>query len=235
MTQNLRDSRQAEKDWDIDRLKKMDSRVFETLQQVSKNCIDAGNKPTVLSVGEGSGADAQKIYVEKLNAKVTATDATDVMLEFAGKRYASSNIEFVQDTWPDLALLRHRQFDIVISNRVLQELNHEEQKRAIKRAISLTKTGGALLIVYQAKKTREGQFPVDEEAIAASLNSLNAERDSEHLVTFSFRTSDARYETMPALDGSARVERILEISVQQKAVVKPILHKVKKPDRSFGR
>jgi ubiquinone/menaquinone biosynthesis C-methylase UbiE len=124
MTQNLRDSRQAEKDWDIDRLKKMDSRVFETLQQVSKNCIDAGNKPTVLSVGEGSGADAQKIYVEKLNAKVTATDATDVMLEFAGKRYASSNIEFVQDTLPDLALLRHRQFDIVISNRVLQELNH---------------------------------------------------------------------------------------------------------------
>jgi SAM-dependent methyltransferase len=85
--QNLREPEQAEKDWKRDRLAKMDSNVLSRLRSVAQRYRNQGKQPALLSIGEGSGADAQRIYVEQLNARVTATDATDVMTKFSEPPY----------------------------------------------------------------------------------------------------------------------------------------------------
>ena len=221
MAQNLRNEQQAAKDWAVDRLQKMDRVVFSRLQAAAQQCAQRGARPTLLTIGEGSGADAQKIYVERLNAQVTAVDAAPTMQTFAGSHYSEKDIAFIQDSWPKLSKLGSQPFDIVISNRVLQEIKPEEQMAAIKRALELSKPGGEIIIIYQAKKTREGQFTVDERALAAGLEQLNAQRNTAHPYQFAFWKSDATGELAAALDGSAREEHVLHITMPRAHAISP--------------
>jgi SAM-dependent methyltransferase len=123
----------------------------------------------ILDVGAGTGRDAA--WLASLGHRVVAVEPTDAMRVGAMKLHPSPAIEWLDDSLPDLALLRSRGelFDLILLSAVWMHFDAEERGQAMASLAALLRVGDTLIM-----RVRHGPVPPgrrmfeipDEETIA---------------------------------------------------------------------
>jgi SAM-dependent methyltransferase len=108
----------------------------------------------VLDIGAGTGRDAA--WFASQGHRVVAVEPTDAMRIPAMVLHASPRIEWLNDSLPDLALLRPRveTFDLVMLTAVWMHLNDRLRQRAMPKVAALMRAGGIMIM-----KIRHGPVP----------------------------------------------------------------------------
>ena len=108
----------------------------------------------ILDIGAGTGRDAA--WFASQGHRVVAVEPTDAMRIPAMALHPSPRIEWLDDSLPDLALLRAHgaTFDLVMLTAVWMHLGEAERRRAMPNLASLVRAGGAVIM-----KIRHGPVP----------------------------------------------------------------------------
>jgi protein-L-isoaspartate O-methyltransferase len=108
----------------------------------------------VLDIGSGTGRDAA--WLASLGHEVVAVEPTDVMRSRATALHTSPSITWVDDSLPDLALLRTRaqRFDLVMLTAVFMHLDRDQRVRAMPNIVSQLVPNGRLIM-----RLRHGPVP----------------------------------------------------------------------------
>jgi SAM-dependent methyltransferase len=109
----------------------------------------------VLDIGSGTGRDAA--WFASQGHRVVAVEPTDAMRLPAMALHPSPRIEWLNDSLPDLALLRSRgeRFDVVMLSAVWMHLDEAQRRRAMPNLAALVRAGGVVIM-----KIRHGPVPV---------------------------------------------------------------------------
>jgi SAM-dependent methyltransferase len=109
----------------------------------------------VLDIGSGTGRDAA--WFASQGHRVVAVEPTDAMRIPAMALHPSPAIEWLNDSLPDLALLRTRgeTFDLVMLTAVWMHLDEGQRRRAMPNLASLVHGGGTMIMMI-----RHGPVPV---------------------------------------------------------------------------
>jgi SAM-dependent methyltransferase len=109
----------------------------------------------VLDIGSGTGRDAA--WLASLGHRVVAVEPTSAMRIPAMALHPSSRIEWLDDSLPDLALLRARgvSFDLVMLTAVWMHLDAAQRRQAMPNVAALARPGGTVIM-----KVRHGPVPV---------------------------------------------------------------------------
>jgi SAM-dependent methyltransferase len=123
----------------------------------------------VLDIGSGTGRDAA--WLAAMGHRVVAVEPTAAMRIPAMALHPSPRIEWLDDSLPDLAVLRTRgeTFDLVMLTAVWMHLDEAQRSRAMPNVASLVRPGGAMIM-----RVRHGPVPpgrrmfeiTDDETIA---------------------------------------------------------------------
>ncbi len=118
---------------------------------------------TLLDIGAGTGADAASFA--DLGHRVVAVEPTDELRLAGMALHPSPQIEWVNDSLPNLVETRKRgqQFDIVTMIGVWMHLNAEERQQAMPQVVSLIRRGGRLIL-----SLRHGPVPPGRRMFAVS-------------------------------------------------------------------
>lgn len=118
---------------------------------------------TILDIGAGTGADAASFA--DLGHRVVAVEPTDELRLAGMALHPSQQIEWVNDSLPDLVETRKRgqQFDIVTMIGVWMHLDAEERQQAMPQVVSLIRRGGLLIL-----SLRHGPVPPGRRMFAVS-------------------------------------------------------------------
>lgn len=108
----------------------------------------------VLDIGSGTGRDAA--WLASQGHRVVAVEPTDAMRVPAMALHPSPAIEWLNDSLPDLAVLRSRRlsFDVVLLSAVWMHLDARQRRRAMPNLASLVGSRGVLIM-----KIRHGPVP----------------------------------------------------------------------------
>jgi SAM-dependent methyltransferase len=108
----------------------------------------------VLDIGSGTGRDAA--WFASLGHRVVAVEPTDAMRVPAMARHPSPSIEWLDDSLPDLALMRARgeRFDLVMLTAVWMHLDAVQRSQAMPNLAALLSGGGTMIM-----KIRHGPVP----------------------------------------------------------------------------
>jgi SAM-dependent methyltransferase len=108
----------------------------------------------ILDIGSGTGRDAA--WFASIGHRVVAAEPTDAMRLPAMALHPSPQIEWLNDSLPDLALLlpRGEQFDLVMLTAVWMHLDEEQRRRAMPNLAALVRPGGAVIMMI-----RHGPIP----------------------------------------------------------------------------
>jgi SAM-dependent methyltransferase len=100
----------------------------------------------ILDVGAGIGRDAS--VLSDLGHVVIAVEPTAAFRAAGQSRYPSSNITWLDDSLPRLAVLGHQpeQFDVVLASAVWHHLSALEQQLALVRVSTLLRANGVLAL-----------------------------------------------------------------------------------------
>ena len=119
---------------------------------------------TVLDLGSGSGRDAAALA--KLGHSVVAVEPVSEFIESAKRTHPSENIEWVQDSLPNIPLLSPTQkFSFILCHGVWQHLDQVSRLSALKRISGLLTDGGQLALALRHGPAGQGTyyFPSDSE------------------------------------------------------------------------
>jgi len=108
----------------------------------------------VLDIGSGTGRDAAWFAAQ--GHRVVAVEPTDAMRIPAMALHPSPQIEWLNDSLPDLAGVRARgeSFDLVMLSAVWMHLDAEQRAQAMPNLASLVRPGGTVIM-----KIRHGPVP----------------------------------------------------------------------------
>ncbi len=108
----------------------------------------------ILDIGSGTGRDAA--WFASMGHRVVAVEPTDAMRIPAMALHPSPQIEWLNDSLPDLALLRTRgeRFDVVMLTAVWMHLDAEQRGQAMPNVAALVRPGGVVIM-----KIRHGPVP----------------------------------------------------------------------------
>ncbi len=108
----------------------------------------------VLDVGSGTGRDAA--WFASMGHRVVAVEPTDAMRLPAMSLHPSPQIEWLNDSLPELALVRTRgeRFDLVMLTAVWMHLDAQQRQRAMPHLAALVREGGTVIM-----KIRHGPVP----------------------------------------------------------------------------
>jgi SAM-dependent methyltransferase len=108
----------------------------------------------VLDIGSGTGRDAA--WFASMGHRVVAVEPTDAMRLPAMALHPSPQIEWLNDSLPELALLRRRgeRFDLVMLTAVWMHLDAQQRQRAMPNLAALVREGGTVIM-----KIRHGPVP----------------------------------------------------------------------------
>ena len=108
----------------------------------------------VLDIGSGTGRDAA--WFASMGHRVVAVEPTDAMRLPAMALHPSPQIEWLNDSLPELALVRRRgeRFDLVMLTAVWMHLDEGQRRRAMPNLASLVRGGGMMIM-----KIRHGPVP----------------------------------------------------------------------------
>ena len=103
----------------------------------------------VLDIGAGTGRDAAGFAA--LGHRVVAVEPTAEMRCGAMALHPSPEIEWLDDSLPDLASLRARgeQFDLVMMTAVWMHLDKPQRPRAIPNVAALVREGGVMIMTLR--------------------------------------------------------------------------------------
>jgi SAM-dependent methyltransferase len=103
----------------------------------------------ILDIGSGTGRDAAWFAAQ--GHRVVAVEPTDAMRLPAMALHPSPRIEWLDDSLPDLALLRTRgeRFDVVMLTAVWMHLDARQRELAMPNLASLVRTGGAVIMLIR--------------------------------------------------------------------------------------
>jgi len=108
----------------------------------------------ILDIGSGTGRDAA--WFAALGHRVVAVEPTDAMRIPAMALHPSTAIEWLDDSLPDLALLRTRgeKFELVMLTAVWMHLDEAQRRRAMPHLAALARKDGTVIM-----KIRHGPVP----------------------------------------------------------------------------
>jgi SAM-dependent methyltransferase len=108
----------------------------------------------VLDIGSGTGRDAA--WFASLGHRVVAVEPTEALRLSAMALHPSPQIEWLDDSLPDLANLRSRgeTFDLVMLTAVWMHLDEPQRRRAMPNLADLMRAGGTVIM-----KVRHGPVP----------------------------------------------------------------------------
>jgi SAM-dependent methyltransferase len=108
----------------------------------------------VLDIGSGTGRDAA--WFAGRGHSVVAVEPTAAMRLPAMALHPSPRIDWLNDSLPDLALLRNRRetFDLVMLTAVWMHLDQAQRKQAMPNLAALARSGGTVVM-----KIRHGPAP----------------------------------------------------------------------------
>ncbi|MCP3477280.1 class I SAM-dependent methyltransferase [Bradyrhizobium sp. CCGUVB1N3] len=103
----------------------------------------------VLDIGAGTGRDAA--WFADMGHHVVAVEPTDALRLGAIARHPSPAIEWLNDSLPDLALLRRRNatFDLVMLTAVWMHLDIEQRRRAMPNLASRVADDGMVIMTLR--------------------------------------------------------------------------------------
>ena len=103
----------------------------------------------VLDIGSGTGRDAAWFAAQ--GHRVVAVEPTDALRLPAMALHPSPRIEWLNDSLPDLALLRTRgeRFDVVMLTAVWMHLDAQQRRQAMPNLASLVRAGGAVIMMIR--------------------------------------------------------------------------------------
>jgi SAM-dependent methyltransferase len=108
----------------------------------------------ILDIGSGTGRDAA--WFASLGHRVVAVEPTDALRLPAMALHPSPQIEWLNDSLPELALVRTRgeRFDLVMLTAVWMHLDARQRQRAMPNLAALVREGGTVIM-----KIRHGPVP----------------------------------------------------------------------------
>jgi SAM-dependent methyltransferase len=108
----------------------------------------------VLDVGAGTGRDAA--WFASMGHRVTAVEPTEAMRLPAMKLHPSPAIEWLDDSLPELALVRRRgePFDLILLSAVWMHFDSAQRREAMASLAALLRRGGTLIM-----RVRHGPVP----------------------------------------------------------------------------
>jgi SAM-dependent methyltransferase len=108
----------------------------------------------VLDVGAGTGRDAA--WFASMGHRVTAVEPTEAMRLPAMKLHPSPAIEWLDDSLPELALVRSRGelFDLILLSAVWMHFDAAQRREAMASLAALLRRGGTLIM-----RVRHGPVP----------------------------------------------------------------------------
>ncbi|PTB22718.1 SAM-dependent methyltransferase [Trinickia symbiotica] len=104
------------------------------------------NPSTVLDIGAGIGTDAAAFAA--MGHSVVAVEPVDQLRNAGMELHSSPRIEWVDDSLPDLPLLRSRKrpFELAMLTAVWMHLDEEERRRSMANVSALLSGGGMLIM-----------------------------------------------------------------------------------------
>ena len=123
----------------------------------------------ILDIGSATGRDAAALAA--LGHNVVAVEPTDALRRRAAVLHPSSQIEWLDDSLPDLVLLtgRGEDFDVVMLTAVWMHLDEAQRLRAMPILARLLRVGGVLTLTLRHGPVPPGRRMFDvsaEETIA---------------------------------------------------------------------
>jgi SAM-dependent methyltransferase len=108
----------------------------------------------ILDVGAGTGRDAA--WFAEMGHRVTAVEPTEAMRLPAMKLHPSPAIEWLDDSLPELALVRSRgePFDLILLSAVWMHFDSAQRREAMAALAALLRKGGTLIM-----RVRHGPVP----------------------------------------------------------------------------
>jgi SAM-dependent methyltransferase len=108
----------------------------------------------ILDIGSGTGRDAG--WFASMGHRVVAVEPTDALRLPAMALHPSPQIEWLNDSLPELALVRRRgeSFDLVMLTAVWMHLDAQQRQRAMPNLAALVREGGTVIM-----KIRHGPVP----------------------------------------------------------------------------
>ena len=118
----------------------------------------------ILDIGSGTGRDAAAFAA--MGHSVVAVEPTDELRMRAVALHPSSNIEWVNDSLPDLAAVaaRGEEFDLVMLTAVWMHLDAEQRRRAMPRVARLLRSGGTMIMSLRHGPVPRGRRMFDVSA-----------------------------------------------------------------------
>jgi SAM-dependent methyltransferase len=116
----------------------------------------------VLDIGSGTGRDAAALAA--MGHRVVALEPTDEMRMRAVALHPSRQIEWLDDSLPDLrhALGLGKRFDVIMMTAVWMHLDQPQRRRAMPSVASLVRAGGVMMMSLRHGPVPMGRrmFPV---------------------------------------------------------------------------
>jgi SAM-dependent methyltransferase len=138
----------------------------------------------ILDIGSGTGRDAAAFAA--LGHRVVAVEPTGELRSRAMALHPSPSIEWLDDSLPDLAVLRGREegFDLVMLTAVWMHLTEGERRRAMPRASSLLAPAGVMIM-----SLRHGPVPTGRRMFEVTADeTVRLARDAGLRLEFEQRT-----------------------------------------------
>jgi SAM-dependent methyltransferase len=131
----------------------------------------------VLDIGSGTGRDAA--WFAASGHRVVAVEPTDEMRLPAMALHPSPGIEWLNDSLPDLALLRARgeSFDLIMLTAVWMHFDPQQRQRAMPNLASLLGEGGVMIMKIRHGPVPPGrrmfEIPAEETIALARMHGLH--------------------------------------------------------------
>jgi SAM-dependent methyltransferase len=131
----------------------------------------------ILDIGSGTGRDAA--WFASQGHRVVAVEPADAMRIPAMALHPSPAIEWLDDSLPDLALLRSRglSFDVVLLSAVWMHLDAGQRRRAMPNLAALLPAGGVMIVKIRHGPVPPGrrmfEVPIEETIELARMKNLH--------------------------------------------------------------
>ena len=131
----------------------------------------------ILDIGSGTGRDAA--WFASRGHRVVAVEPTDALRIPAMALHPSPAIEWLDDSLPDLAVLRSRRlaFDVVLLSAVWMHLDAGHRRRAMPNLAALVRTDGVMIMKIRHGPVPSGrrmfEVPIEETIELARIENLH--------------------------------------------------------------